>query len=353
MRNPARDRRVTRPMRPWRIDRRPAAHWLAVLPLLVGLLGCSIGSGSGASPSPVPGASGGCGSLPLAAAGDPGLVARMLTACGTPAPSQTAGQLRLLLIDRLGPRWYCDPDEYPVAHFSEQERAIERYPEMVAEGDAFTAIANQLGIDLSGKLTDTQKRAIYHLWKVAVSIPLDPIGNGLYHFEYLAAPVGSAAEGTQTVGTISVGGATSIEQQTPAGAPPCPICLSIGTRIDTPEGPIAVETLRLGDAVWTLDPSGRRVAGTVIALGSTPAPVGHQVVRLRLEDGRAVTASPGHPLPDGRRIGDLLIGDVVDGSRVVAADLIPYAGADTYDLIASGATGVYFAGGIPLGSTLR
>jgi len=43
----------------------------------------------------------------------------------------------------------------------------------------------------------------------------------------------------------------------------------------------------------------------------------------------------------------------VDGSRVVAADLIPYVGDDTYDLVTSGPTGIYLAGGIPLGSTLR
>jgi hypothetical protein len=95
------------------------------------------------------------------------------------------------------------------------------------------------------------------------------------------------------------------------------------------------------------------VIGTVIALGSTAVPPDHRVVRLVLVDGRAVTASPGHPLADGRSLGELKAGDVVDGSRVVDAELIPYAGASTFDLVASGETGAYFAGGIPLGSTLR
>jgi len=273
--------------------------------------------------------------------------------CGTPAPANTAGQLRLLLIDQLGPRWYCDPDEYPVAHFDEQARAIERYPEMVAEGDTFTAVASRLGVDPAANVTDTQKRAIYHLWKEAISIPLDPIGNDQFRFDYTAQPRQNGMQGTRTVGTIAIGGAMNVEQEAPTGQPPCPICLSVGTRIDTPDGPIAVEAMRLGDPVWTVDAAGRRVAGTVIALGSTPAPAGHQVIRLLLDDGRSVTASPGHPLPDGRRLGDLRTGDGVDGSRVVAADLVPYAGDETYDLIASGPTGVYFAGGIPLGSTLR
>ncbi len=327
-------------------NHRPAAIWL---PALLALVLASCTGLWYASPSPESGPSSGCGSMPIALAG-PG--AGPLTAC-TNAPAQTAGQLRLRLIDQLGPRWYCDPDEYPVAHGTEQENAIARYPEMVAEGDTFSAIANQLGIDLTGAPTDAQKRAIYHVWKVAVSIPLDPLGGGRYRFDYTAQPLGGSTEGTRTVGTISIGGGISIEQQSQAGQPPCPICLAIGTRIDTPDGPRAVETLRLGDPVWTLDTTGRRVAGVVIALGSTPAPTGHQVVRLRLGDGRTVTASPRHPLPDGRRLGDLRVGDVVDGSLVVSADLIPYAGHDTYDLVASGPTGIYLAGGIPLGSTLR
>ena len=100
----------------------------------------------------------------------------------------------------------------------------------------------------------------------------------------------------------------------------CPICLARGTLIDTPAGPVAVERLRLGDPSGRSTADGRRVAGTVIALGSTAAPPDHEVVRLVLEDGRTVTASPGHPLADGRLLGDLRPGDAVDGSRIAVAD---------------------------------
>jgi len=264
----------------------------------------------------------------------------------------TAGELRLALIDRFGPRWYCDPDLYPVGRGDEQSNAIAAFPQMQTEADVFAAVVERLGLTGTTSFSDAQKLSIYDLWKVAVSIPLDPTGNGTYHFEYLAQPIAGASQGTRTVGTISGTGEIEIGTQGPAGEPNCPICLARGTLIDTPLGPVAVDRLRLGDPVWTLDADGRRVAGTVIALGSTRAPADHHVVRLRLADGRAVTASPGHPLADGRHVGEIRVGDLVDGSRVVSADLEPYADGATFDLVASGPTGEYFAGGIPLASTL-
>src|SRR4029079_8701472 len=139
----------------------------------------------------------------------------------------------------------------------------------------------------------------------------------LHRFDYIAQPVGGASEGTRTAGLIDEHGAITIEQQAPSGQPPCPICLARGTRIDTPNGAVAVERLRIGDPVWTVDAAGRRVAGIVIALGSTTAPPNHHVVALRLADGRELTASPGHPLPDGRLLGDLRVGGIVHGSHGV------------------------------------
>ena len=263
-----------------------------------------------------------------------------------------AGELRLLLIERLGPRWYCDPDEYPVAHGTEEERALERFAEMRQENDTYRAVATKLGIDVDAALTDAQKVAIYHVWKVALTILLDPVGDGRYRFDYTSQPLAGTGQGTRTAGLVASDGTMTIEQQAPAEEPICPICLARGTRIDTPDGPVAVEALRLGDPIWTIDALGRRVAGTVIALGSTTAPAEHHVIRLVLGDGRTVTASPGHPLADGRQVGALAIGDIVDGSRIVTLETLPYAGGATFDLVASGATGGYYADGIPLGTTL-
>ena len=301
------------------------------------LAACSAGGAPTSSPSPGP--SGGPGGTVVPGSSGGGML--------------NAGEIRLLLIDRFGPRWYCDPDEYPVSHGTEQERAIERFPEMQAEGELYRAVAKRLGIDTSGALTDAQKLAIYHLWKVALTVPLEPVGSGRYRFDYLAQPPAGGAEGTRTAGIVTDRGEITIEQQAPAGEPNCPICLARGTMIDTPDGPIAVERLRLGDPIWTLDATGRRVRGTVIALGSTTAPADHHVIRLTLADGRTVTASPGHPLADGRTFGALALGALVDGSRIVGLVPEPYSGGETFDIVASGATGLYLSDGIPLGSTLR
>ena len=299
------------------------------------------------------------------------LLVMLLAACstsGAPTPSPTpgptilpgptggaslnAGQLRLLVIERFGERWYCDPDEYPVSHGTEQERAIERFDEMVAEGEIYKAVAAKLRINVAGAVTDAQKLAIYHVWKVALSIPFDPVGDGRYRFDYVAAPVNGGAQGLRTAGIVSKDGSMVIEQQAAAGEPICPICLARGTLIDTPDGPVAVQDLRLGERIWTLNADGRRVAGTVIALGSTAAPANHHVIRLTLADGRSVTASPGHPLADGRSFGALALGDIVDGSVVTGLESIAYSGGETFDLVASGATGIYFSDGVPLRSTL-
>jgi hypothetical protein len=66
-----------------------------------------------------------------------------------------------------------------------------------------------------------------------------------------------------------------------------------------------------------------------------------------------VDVSPGHPLIDGRRAGDLAPGDGYDGATVVSAELIGYAGGRTFDVLPAGDTGFYWANGVLLASTLR
>jgi hypothetical protein len=132
---------------------------------------------------------------------------------------------------------------------------------------------------------------------------------------------------------------------------PMGICLAAQDTIATPAGPVPVSQLHSGMLIWTLDSTGRRVTASLLLVSHTPAPVGHRMVRLTLADGRAVEASPGHPTADGRRVGDLNVGDALGGNHIVRVDRVPYAG-ETWDILPAGPTGGYWADGIPLKSTL-
>jgi hypothetical protein len=144
-----------------------------------------------------------------------------------------------------------------------------------------------------------------------------------------------------------------VTSRTPSGQPPCPICLARGSRIAIPGGDVAVEDLKIGDLVWTTDATGARVVAPLVETGTTPVPSTHRVVHLVLADGRMVNVSPGHPTADGREVGDLAPGDLYDGAIVTNAELVPYAGGATFDVLPAGATGMYWANGVLLGSTLR
>ena len=78
----------------------------------------------------------------------------------------------------------------------------------------------------------------------------------------------------------------------------------------------------------------------------------HEMFVSRLEGGRTIRGSALHRLADGRAIGELRVGDRVDGSVVVSVDVEPFAGDATWDLLPTGETGAYFVDGVPLRSTL-
>lgn len=305
-------------------------RFVAALALSVTALACG-GPTPSAPPSPSPSAS------------PSGSVA--------PGPVLGLAALKYRLIDALGRPWYCDPDEYPVGR-DETASMRERWPEVEADSDAFEAIRRRLDLMVvDGVLSDEQRLAVYREWKLLNAVILDPIGDGRFRFDHLAVPGAGATDGTRTAGTIDERGAITIDQQAASGEPICPICLDGATRIDTPDGPRAVADLAPGDPIWTADSAGRRVRGTVLAAASVTAPPSHRLVELVLADGRTLRASPGHPTADGRTIGALRHGVLVDGSRVVSTALVP-SGARTWDVLPSGATGAYWADGILLRSTL-
>jgi len=283
-------------------------------------------------------------------------LALILAACGagvsTPTPSPqplTLAQLKYRVIDELGRPLFCDPDFYPVARADEADLARQRFPELQKDADAFSAIVARL--KLTGpSYTADQQLAIYRESKTLNALPLQSVGD-VWGFAYIAEKASSIGE--RVDGRVSAQGRVTVLSRTPSGPPPCPICLAVGTRIATPLGEIAIERLRVGDVVWTSDARGERIRAPLVAVGSTPVPVTHLVVRVALDDGRVVFASPGHPTAEGRRIGDLVAGDALDSARVATAGRVRYLGGATYDILPASATGVYWANGVLLGSTLR
>lgn len=276
-----------------------------------------------------------------------------VAACGgsqgaqpSPTPLSTT-ELKYRLLAQLGPLEYCDPDSYPLARQVTPAYVTARLSDIAAR-DPQTYQAILAHYHLSPPLNQQQELQVYGDYKELAAFQLTRDGDK-YDFAY---PVRSGAGkgSTMTKGTIDLSGSIVVQSRS-SYMQPCPICLAASTTIDTPNGPIVVTSLRPGMPVWTVDRSGHRLMAHVLKVGNMLAPAGHEVVHLVLADGREVLVSPGHPTPDGRHVGDLVPGEVLDGSRVVAADLTPYAGT-TYDLLPSGPTGAYWANGVLLGSTL-
>ena len=333
---------------------------VCALLLLAAVVACG---GAATLSSPAPSATG--GTVTITPAGTvtataitgtivPGTIPPNPTATPSPTPSPAPGgltqaQLKYRLVDQFGRLLFCDPDYYPVARADEGALAHERLPEIQKDPPTFSAILAHLGITGTSSYTSDQELAIYRDWKMLNAIKLEQVSGG-FHF---LAIFGTPQQGSRVDGTIDQRGNVTVASRTPSGQPPCPICLARGTRIATPSGDIAVEELKVGDVVWTQDAAGARVAVPLIEIGNTPVPATHRVVQLRLSDGRAVDVSPGHPTADGRNIGDLAVGDSYDGAVVVSAELRPYAGGATFDVLPAGASGMYWADGVLLGSTIH
>ena len=133
----------------------------------------------------------------------------------------------------------------------------------------------------------------------------------------------------------------------------CPICLSEKTVIDTPTGSVNVKDLKNGMQVMTQDSEGHKQIGTILQTGRTRVPLDHHMTHVILDDKRELYVSPNHPTADGRFFGDLLMGDLLDGSKIKSVEEVPYNGTYTYDILPSGQTGFYWANGILVSSTLK
>jgi len=266
----------------------------------------------------------------------------------TPVTTYTPAQLKYLLLDNYGESryFYCDPDYYPVARPGEQERAFEIFPAIQNETGVFAAITSRLG--LHPPFTDGAKLTIYREYKKLNAIPLASSTDNTYSF---TLRLGTREEGQQVTGIIRSDGVI-LSSQSENAVLTCPICLSGETLIDTLSGPVPVKDIREGNLIWTIGRDGTMEPAAVLRVEKTRVPDGHRLVRLRLSDGRDLLASPGHPLLDGRALGSLGVGDEVDGAAVTGVTLVASGGGFTYDILPAGATGGYWANGIPVKSTL-
>lgn len=278
------------------------------------------------------------------------LILLSLTACGSvkyggSAQPLTTPELKYRLIDKIGPPLFCGP---PVVRMPSDGEATQEVAALRSQDPAtFDAIVRHEKLDAAHLTADDDRRILEQV-QLLEALRLQVEGQ-LFRFDYIAG----RPSPEHVVGTIDAHGAISLESHDPTSFPGrggCPICLAAGDRIATPNGEVPVVELRPGMLVWTMD-AGRRVAAPISFVGHTPAPFGHHVIRVVLADGRAVVASPGHPTGDGRRVGELNPGDLLDGSRVMTTNLMPYVG-DTWDLLPLSSTGEYWADGVLLGSTL-
>jgi len=279
----------------------------------------------------------------------PSLTPVPATPIPTLAPSSLSPtELKYRVLDQFPDFFFCDPDFYPIARGDEMAMAQQRFPALQANQEEFQAILNRNGLSAKTTFTDEEKLLIYREHKKLNAIFFEVSGDR-YQFQIQTGAEGQ--QGSFITGTIDANGAIEVKKQE-SSFPSCPICLAAGTLIDTPLGAVAVERLRMGDPVWTLNEEGERVAGKILKTSHVPVPSTHQMIHVILTDGRELWTSSGHPTANGQRFSDLQVNDMLDGAHVILVERLPYVGTATYDLLPSGDTGLYWANGILMGSTL-
>jgi hypothetical protein len=263
-------------------------------------------------------------------------------------------QLRYRLIERFSHLFFCDPDHYPVENpVREKTQAMAAFPVIREDEAAFIEIKKHLNLEKTNEFSTDQEVLVYREYKILRgAIRLTPEGDSFRFGIAIRENVrGVRANGAQITGLINGNGEISVLEKTPRDLT-CPICLAKGTRIDTPTGQLPIEELKPGMMVWTLDGLNEKVSVPIIAVTRVAVPAGHTMIRLRLNDGRDLQVSPGHPTASGGKVADLKTGAEYDHGVVAVARLEVYEGAETFDLLPAGVTGFYWANGILLASTL-
>ena len=266
-----------------------------------------------------------------------------------PSATLSPTELKYKVLDQFPDFFYCDPDLYPVARGDEGDIAQQRFAEIQANQEEFQAILAHHSLSGSTNFTPEQIRLIYNDYKRLNALYFELAGDS---YQFLILTGSNEKQGIAIKGTIDGKGSIVVQDKRP-GFLNCPICLAVGTLIDTPRGAVRVEDVQVGDQVWTKNEAGERVIGVILRTGNVRVPATHQIIHLALSDRRELWASPGHPTADGRKLADIKVGDLLDGARVTLVERMSYSGKTTYDLLPSGDTGFYWADGILMGSTLK
>ena len=130
-------------------------------------------------------------------------------------------------------------------------------------------------------------------------------------------------------------------------------CLPPNTLITSLSENKTIARLQVGDTVLSLNEYGQEVMMPILFVNQVAVEEDHQLLFLRLEDDRELSATPEHPDKWGRPLHLYELGDSLDGSVVVKKEIIPYHQESTWDILPAGDTGLYQANGIWIGSTLK
>lgn len=284
----------------------------------------------------------------------------------TPGPSSTSTggpriafapqSLQYIVLDRFGPPVACDPDVYPVGRNDGERLSAEEWWSTLNPGSTLgRAIIDRLGWSYPPAPEQVDRVAAYREHKKLRTVQMTPVDSGrAYQFEFngpLPGGTGSWDGGpaTRFVGFIGLDGRIDQVIERPTDAT-CPVCLEGETRVRTPDGDRPIRLLRSGDAVLSVDARGRTIEVT-IRTTVRRAVIG-PLVTFELADGRRLNVSAAHPLPDRRPVGVLAAGDILDGSAIVRRGTGEASGGVTYDILPDGPTGLYWANGILLASTI-
>jgi len=260
----------------------------------------------------------------------------------------TIPQLKYLLIAKYPELFWNDPDLYPIAREGQElQNAIGEFPAIQSSQDEFSTILTHLNLSRKSDYTDEEKLLIYREHKI-LTLGVQIIGTAS-PYSYLVYT--GEGQGYKISGTIAASGEITELNREPSFNTH-PICLAKGTAIDTPLGLIPVEDLRLGMLVWTEDASGERIEAVLTKTARVYVSSAFFMVKMTLQDGCVITASPGHRTAEDKALGSYKVGDLINGSVVSNVEKIFYNDGFTYDILPAGRTGLYWANGILLQSTL-